>query len=199
MAQAADVLASDLRDYLEKTRRDTARLNSLELRTFETTSGTVVPIYLHSADSSAYGTGELLVDVDREFRRAIAILGGRTQTPSRTRSNLQVVAAKQGNSIDVAFAAYSMLANVVLSDPLQLLMSFEWLWDRRPSRWGTRKSANPRTFASISKRLLNNAAAATNAGYAIAISLEYDADGSMRTIFVAAPPTLPPEGPIRPQ
>lgn len=173
-------------------------LRELEVGTVKTRRGRAVPIFVHSTDSTAYGLGDLLVDVDREFRRSMAVLGASPGTGRRRRQDLQVIAAQDGRSIDVVLAAYHALSQVILSDPLQLIMSLEWLWDRRPIRWGVKRPPAQRTIEEIAAGVIENANVALNAGHSVAYALHVDAAGSMDVQFVAAPGDLPPVGPIRP-
>ena len=193
------MLASELREHLAATSEELpAYLRGLELGTVQTRVGPAVPVFMHSVDATAYGLGELLVDVDREFRRSIAVVGGSLGKRRSNRHDLKVIAAQDGRSIDVVLAAYHSLSNVILSDPLQLIMSLEWLWDRRPIRWGVKKPPAQRSFEEISAGVIQNANVALNAGHSVAYSLQFGADGSIDAQFVAAPGELPPVGPIKP-
>jgi hypothetical protein len=190
---------TELREHLEGVRADTSKYSqSLEYGSVSSRAGTAVPIFVHAVDSSAYGLGELLVDVDRELRRCLTVIDGSARQRRTTRQNLQVVAARDGQSIDVVLASYHVLAGAILSDPLQLIMSLEWLWDRRPIRWGVTKPPAQRTFEEISSGVMENADVALQAGHSVAYLLQLDADGSMSAQFVASPGELPPIGPIKP-
>ena len=99
-----------------------------------------------------------LLDFDREMRRAARLLDGTrsgnlnvdsdvsvaswTRPLNSNEGSLEVLSATPG-SLHYALLAYGNLESIILNAPLQMVMTVEWLWDRRPNRRGAKRNAAP--------------------------------------------------------
>lgn len=107
--------------------------------------------------------GTQLADLDREVRRTTATLqtgvrgsalyGFRNILRSDT-AGIALTSASIG-SFDLLAGLYGRAAAVFLSSPVQMMITLQWLWDRRPSQWGSggaRALVELPTFAPASAR-----------------------------------------------
>lgn len=167
-----------------------------------------VRIEVHMEDSSAYGMGNALVDLDREFRRAFAFLerppddaplgagaslqaAPRQLQPARGRGQLEVIFSKRDGSIDLLLVGLGELARLMLSDPVQLALTFHWFWERRPQRWGIRRPQLPSAAEAISAQVNESALAAIAAGRSVEYAISFGADGGCNIGFRSIEPGTP--------
>lgn len=119
-------------------------------------------------DQSAGSVGFFLVEIDREMRRSIRFLRSpsyylnRAVSPSRSPA-LSVVSADPG-SLHVVLLPVDEAVRLLLSRPIQLMITLSWFWDRRPNSWGLPRGYNRRAVADIAKDLAQTAREAVRAG-----------------------------------
>lgn len=181
--------------------RVSRQLTTLLRDSFPAMEGPAVRVDAHMDDSSAYGLGNLLADFDRELRRVYSFLspdpvdvvrvampatGERVSPfiqPARLRGELRVVTARDGRSIDLLLIALAELARMMLSDPVQLAVTFHWFWERRPQRWGIHRPESPLTVETVFEQVNESARAAIAEGLPVSYAICFPADGSCDVTF----------------
>jgi hypothetical protein len=165
--------------------REVSELNLARAAVAEKRPGPEPPMLaVHTGDDSAFGSGQLLVDIDRELRRTVAFLERGSVSPIKDRSNLIVAGGSQTASFDLVLVAYGALASLVLSSPVQVAITLSWFWDRRPSRWGVKKSATPRSVRTINRTVRRATAQALRDGQEVEFYIRHDeTDGSIEASF----------------
>lgn len=158
-----------------------------------------LPVLVHAHDSTAYGVGDVLLDVDREVRRSVSFLRSQRLTgveldasSLRRRGLLELASAERTSSIDILLIALGAVYEILLSDPVQLAITVSWFFERRLWRRGTHKPADPTPASIVGATVKESAIAAVTAGHAVAFKMNIDERGRCSTEFVSLPPGAQP-------
>lgn len=148
-----------------------------------------IHVYL-KAESSAVTVGYLLVELDRETRRASNFLRAPTPREGRVSPHgpraFGVLKADPG-SLDILLTAFDEIANVLLSQPVQLIITLSWFWDRRPISWGLARPHRVRSVQEIWAELNESARAAIQQDHGVETELLFIWPGFLRARFKSTP------------
>lgn len=144
-----------------------------------------IAVSLFTKDSSAYGVGNALIDVDREMRRTAAYLEARSLRPDGGRGQLVLLESEETNSHDLLFVVFGTVQHLLLSDPIQFGLTLSWMWEHRPFRRGITVAATPTPYEVAVDRISTTAEHALAQGKDVRFRLEAAPDGGMTTAFEA--------------
>lgn len=159
--------------------------------TFETTgvsragvpAGPIVEIWFSTGRAST--VARAIEELDREFRRAAAFLADGKKFPVRsTAGGLTLVSASPG-SLDVVSEATGAVAAFLLSNPVQLIATLDWMWSRRPRMWGS-PPPPPNATAEVVSALEGSIQAAIENDVPVRVMIRHE-EGSLRTTFETRP------------
>jgi hypothetical protein len=129
-------------------------------------SGPILALDLE--DSTATAAAKFILDFDREFRRAVAILDAFEDPSHRrvkadirpistTRGGLTIRSAESG-SVRLLLEAYGDVQTFLLMGPMQLVITVDWLWSKLTWIPGMRRSRrSTKTALSIVEDLTKKA------------------------------------------
>jgi hypothetical protein len=140
-------------------------------------------VVLTTPTTSAYDAGYLLVEVDREIRRAARILRERpaslTRLPLPEKVRALDLAYAEPGSLRFFLWMYESAAAILLATPVQLAQTLSWLWDHRPGSWDLRRPV-PRSVQQIVESTHKAAVQSAEAGSPVRTRIAYARDGSLQ-------------------
>ncbi|QYG95853.1 hypothetical protein HC251_25225 (plasmid) [Iamia sp. SCSIO 61187] len=146
-------------------------------------------VQVHLEDEAAYAVGDFLVDLDREMRRAETVIRTGSDKVPRRRAELLLVKATRSSSAELELLVYGGLEDVLLNAPLQFLITLDWLWQRRPKRWGSRRPAQTPDPEAALDFMAGTAQRALDRGQQVALTVRVDANGGYTMTLDSELPT----------
>lgn len=158
-------------------------------------------LLVRSELATAAAVGDLILDVDREARRAAAFLEkvdiarpfdyrkrDGFPSPSKTARGTLVLRSAKPGSAELYLWMVGNIAQVLLSDPVQLALTVHWFLERIPKRWSARRQKDfAEPVERIADRVMRSADRAIRRGAATRVRIKYSADGDFELEFETIP------------
>lgn len=122
------------------TQRKLARLltlSDIQLNNRQSTTGQQVialPFQVTITDSTASNVGRLLLDLDLELRRCAALQLRGSVSPTREPRLVDLLSTQREHALRVELAVSGELHHALSSQPIDFLVTLDWLWDYRYAR-----------------------------------------------------------------